>query len=146
MKNVLIALVLSSAVVLSSCSTLGKFGCVVEKQVVEISAEQIAIQLQCSDQKAIENDIFTLMRDNVGLCKEDDIQQTSIAGWICEKAGNIALGQLAKNIPVSWKCSAQDAKDKIADIIKSACNKAKKVSQEESSDPVIVHPVQPVQN
>ena len=147
MKKCLKILALGLLVTLTNCTTLGKFGCVVEKAVVGGVSDAVVVQLQCKNSAAVEADMYKLFHEQIKICEDPiptkDIQQTSIGSWVCKKAGEVALNQLAKQIPAAWNCSAENAKEKLKGVIESACEKSSETSVQ--IEEPIVHPVQPEQ-
>lgn len=106
---------------LTSCSHFWRMGCDLESKVTKASADVVARELECSKPEAIQKDLTDLLRSKVDICKEQP-QPVSVNSWICKKAGETAIEQVAKKIPAAWECKATKVKDSLKSLVEKACS------------------------
>lgn len=118
MKSVSILLI--AVLLVSGCSWF-KPGCFIQDQAVSISTQVVVEQLQCANPEAVQADLKKII-SGIGLCKE--VQTGPIAETMCPGLSSEVVKFIAsKAIPSEWACSAQEAKDKLANALNDACKK-----------------------
>lgn len=101
---------------LFSCTPEKK--CELAQSAIDKMVPAIASGFECKNDKAIKSDLFTLAT-KAGLCKSEF--KSKIPPIICELLAAEIVKYVAKQIPESWECTADNAQDKLDDILVRAC-------------------------
>jgi hypothetical protein len=103
----------------TACSVF-KPGCFIQEKAEAVAVDAIVANLQCSNQEAVHADMHTLV-GKLGLCKSET---GMIADTFCPVVVSAVSDFVSKNaIPMTWQCSAENAKDKLGEVLLDLCKK-----------------------
>lgn len=116
-------LVLVLTVLLGACSFFQQPGCFLQEQLVGVAASAVSETLQCADLAAVKADLDEVV-GKVGMCEKTVYQTGQLADTVCPIVTGMVVGFVTENaVPVKWKCSATNAKSKVAEALLDACKK-----------------------
>lgn len=117
MKYLLIALVVG----LMGCTEKQK--CDLATKSMDLLVPGIVVGLECSNAAAIKASLVEVA-EKAGLCKPTDVSALGLGADACKLLG-VAVVELAAGnaIPAAWGCKAENAKDKLKEVIQQQCSK-----------------------
>lgn len=109
---------------LAACTEKQK--CDLRDKVVSGLTPAVALGLECSNPDAIKASLIEAS-EKVGLCKPSptpDVAAQSIGADACKLVGSALVDVVAGNaIPAVWGCKAENAKEKLKEVIADQCAK-----------------------